>query len=321
MLKRGDVGPAVQEWQRIVGVTPDGIFGGQTEAATRAWQAQRGLEPDGIVADLVLRAAGLATSDEELTLGIDISRLQGAVDWARVRGAGVVFVVVKVSEGESYLDPRRLEYLRGARSEGIETGVYHFTRLSGDAERQAELVWRGLGDTMPDIGIVADVETMPTGLSATQAVERWARFDEAVSRYDSRGTIAYSYASFLANLRGALTANTEAAQRVRSTPLWLAHYLWRSDGPPPRNVRPARPPGWRRVDMWQCNGGGTPELNGPPIPGIGQPCDRNYYFGSRDQLRASWGGLPPLDAVPWWDRQPIVRPDVPLGRPALDGEP
>lgn len=317
-MQRGDTGSGVAEWQRIVGVTADGIFGPRTEAATRAWQAQRGLEPDGIVADLVLRAAGLL--DEELTPGIDISRIQGTVDWAKVRAAGYRFVIVKLSEGEMYLDPRRVEYLRGARSEGIETGVYHFARLGGDVQRQADLVWRGLGDRMPCIGIVSDVETMPAGMSATQLVERMARFDEAISKYDARGTVTYSYASFLANLRAALTANTEAAQRVRRTPLWLAHYLWRSDGPPPRNVRPRTPAGWLKVDMWQCNGGGSPELDGPPIPGVGVACDRNFFFGSLEQLRSTWGGLPPLDAVPWWDAQPIVRPDVSLGRPALDGD-
>lgn len=317
MMKRGDTGPNVAEWQRILGVAADGIFGAQTEAATRAWQAQRGLEPDGVVADIVLAAAGL---DEELTLGIDVSRVQGAVDWAKVRSYGVRYVIIKLSEGETYLDPRRLEYLRGARGEGIETGVYHFVRVGSDAQKQADLVWRGLGDRMPEIGIVSDVETRPAGMSPTEVVERMARFDEAISRYDARGTVTYSYASFLAELRAALTAQTEAAARIRQTPLWLAHYLWRGEGPPPRHVRPSVPAGWDAIDMWQCNGGGSPSLDGPVIPGIGVACDRNFYLGGIERLRSRWGGLPPLDIVPWWERQPIVRPDVPTGRPALDGE-
>lgn len=317
MLQRGMQGPEVANWQRIVGVVADGIFGPQTEAATKAWQAQRGLEPDGIVADIVLAAAGIT---QELVAGIDLSRVQGAVDFAKVRGAGYRFAIIKLSEGETYLDPRRVEYLRNARSEGIETGVYHFVRLGADVQRQADLVWRGLGDQMPEIGIVSDAETKPAGMSATEVVERIARFDEAIERYDARGTITYSYAAFLAELAAALMAATEAAARVRRTKLWLAHYLWRGEGPPPPHVRPSTPKGWSRIGMWQCNGGGSPSLDGPVIPGVGVACDRNFFFGSLEQLRSEWGGLPPLDAVPWWERQPTVHPKVPLGRPALDGE-
>lgn len=48
-IKQGSGGPAVMQWQVIVGVTPDGKFGPQTKAATVAWQKQRGLKADGIV--------------------------------------------------------------------------------------------------------------------------------------------------------------------------------------------------------------------------------------------------------------------------------
>lgn len=41
--------PYVVEWQRIIKVTPDGLFGSGTDSATRAWQRARGLAADGIV--------------------------------------------------------------------------------------------------------------------------------------------------------------------------------------------------------------------------------------------------------------------------------
>lgn len=49
VIKEGSRGPDVMMWQKIIGVTADGIFGPGTAAATRAWQAARGLVADGIV--------------------------------------------------------------------------------------------------------------------------------------------------------------------------------------------------------------------------------------------------------------------------------
>ena len=57
----GCSGPAVAAWQRIVGTSPDGVFGGATQTATRAWQGTRGLPQTGIVCMPELIAAGLAT--------------------------------------------------------------------------------------------------------------------------------------------------------------------------------------------------------------------------------------------------------------------
>lgn len=49
VIRLGDRGPLVAEWQRIIGVGDDGDFGPKTEAATKAWQRARGLVDDGVV--------------------------------------------------------------------------------------------------------------------------------------------------------------------------------------------------------------------------------------------------------------------------------
>ena len=48
-LRRGSTGLKVNEVQSTVGVSLDGVFGSQTEAAVRAFQRQNNLVPDGIV--------------------------------------------------------------------------------------------------------------------------------------------------------------------------------------------------------------------------------------------------------------------------------
>lgn len=48
-LKKGSVGDDVKTLQKILGVTVDGCFGSQTEAAVKKWQSAHGLVADGIV--------------------------------------------------------------------------------------------------------------------------------------------------------------------------------------------------------------------------------------------------------------------------------
>ena len=49
-------------WQTIVGATPDGLFGPNTQAATKAWQAAHGLAADGIVGPKTWAAATLVAA-------------------------------------------------------------------------------------------------------------------------------------------------------------------------------------------------------------------------------------------------------------------
>lgn len=48
-IKRGSKGKAVKVWQIIVGATPDGDFGANTEKLTKSFQDEKGLVVDGIV--------------------------------------------------------------------------------------------------------------------------------------------------------------------------------------------------------------------------------------------------------------------------------
>ena len=62
-LRLNSSGPNVSKWQKIIGVTADGIFGPQTEAATKRWQAQHKLVADGVVGPLSWSAAGEKVDD------------------------------------------------------------------------------------------------------------------------------------------------------------------------------------------------------------------------------------------------------------------
>lgn len=56
-IRRGSRGAVVQDWQRLLRIVADGLFGPVTETATRDWQAEKGLTADGIVGPLTWEAA------------------------------------------------------------------------------------------------------------------------------------------------------------------------------------------------------------------------------------------------------------------------
>lgn len=56
---------AVIYWQKILGITPDGIFGSGTKRATVAWQKTHGLTPDGVVGRNTWKVAEQAAKENE----------------------------------------------------------------------------------------------------------------------------------------------------------------------------------------------------------------------------------------------------------------
>lgn len=58
MVKIGSVGLIVQLVQRIVGASPDGVFGWLTRAAVVVWQVAHGLIGDGVVGSRTMSAMG-----------------------------------------------------------------------------------------------------------------------------------------------------------------------------------------------------------------------------------------------------------------------
>lgn len=61
---------------------------------------------------------------------IDVSVVQGAIQFDKVAAAGIRAVVVKCTEGMGGADPRYQANVRGAREAGLEVGAYHFCKAS-----------------------------------------------------------------------------------------------------------------------------------------------------------------------------------------------
>lgn len=82
----------------------------------------------------------------EATLGIDVSKYQGTIDWAQVKAAGVEFAMIRVgyrtkATGILYEDPGARYNLQEATKNGIKTGAYFFSSAVTRQEAEEEAAW------------------------------------------------------------------------------------------------------------------------------------------------------------------------------------
>ncbi len=73
------------------------------------------------------------------SVGIDVSKWQGKIDWATVASAGIDFAIIRCgyrgsSTGVIVEDPYFRENIKGATAHGIKVGVYFFTQAITQAE-------------------------------------------------------------------------------------------------------------------------------------------------------------------------------------------
>ncbi|MDE7047813.1 MAG: glycoside hydrolase family 25, partial [Lachnospiraceae bacterium] len=85
-------------------------------------------------------AAGLISG---LTVGIDVSKYQGTIDWLKVKESGVEFAMIRVgyrakSTGEIFEDPTARYNMQEAQAAGIKLWAYFFSSAVTEAEDREE---------------------------------------------------------------------------------------------------------------------------------------------------------------------------------------
>lgn len=91
VVQRGDEGAAVRRVQEALGVTVDGGFGAETEAAVLAFQRAHGLKNDGIVGARTWQALQTAKAAEPPVQDVpEDPKVRQVIDWAVKGGGGVV---------------------------------------------------------------------------------------------------------------------------------------------------------------------------------------------------------------------------------------
>ncbi len=190
--------------------------------------------------------------------GIDISHHQGTIDWNRLRNAlieqtPIRFVIIKGTEGDSYLDSKFRENFFYAREKGFIRGVYHFWSNNSSPRRQAYFFLAMVKLVPGDLPPVLDVESKPRNISTEafqQNVLTWLHIVE--DKYQVKPILYTGYRFKQQYL---------SDSRFDSYPFWIAHYY----------VSKMEYGGeWK---FWQHTDVGR-------LPGINNFVDLNIYNGS-----------------------------------------
>ena len=102
--------------------------------------------------------------------GIDVSKHQGSIDWAKVRADGIEFAILRIGYGGSapVKDETFEDNYNNARANGIKVGVYIYSYADSesDVKKEYEAVIDWLGGRDLDLPVYYDVEdTRMSGLS------------------------------------------------------------------------------------------------------------------------------------------------------------
>ncbi|MBB2701454.1 UNVERIFIED_ORG: lysozyme [Rhizobium esperanzae] len=200
---------------------------------------------------------------------IDISHHNGdRLDFDRARKAGIVGVIQKATQGESYKDRTFDKNRSKAQAAGLLFGAYHFG-TGANGVSQAQHLLDVVGST-EDTLLVLDYEDNPTGSSM--------HLEEARSFVTHIRTKTGTWPTFYSGHTIKRALGTSIDPILRNCPFWLAQY-----GP-----TPVCPPTWDTWTLWQYTDGDVGP--GPhEVAGIGH-CDRNFFNGTEADLRALWVG-------------------------------
>lgn len=122
---------------------------------------------------LVLSLCGIAAQAQVRTRGIDVSKYQGTINWARVaKDSTIRFVYVKATEGTSIQDPYYKTNIAKAKKAGLLVGSYHLYSSKTTAYQQMANFRKMVKKKEQDLVPVLDIEGHHTGRLNMERVDK-----------------------------------------------------------------------------------------------------------------------------------------------------
>lgn len=229
----------------------------------------------------VLLSSGRVTETDQVTIGIDVARYQGTIDWAQVAASGIDFAMVRVgyradASREICADTNAKYNMQEAQKNGIKVGVYFFSTATSVEEAKAEADWVAdyISRYQITYPVAYDCEGFDKPDSAQYHLTNKERTDIAIAFLQeiySRDYTPMFYASM-----GELSGNAKwDTSRIESTyRIWVSQY---PATPYPETTKSSYS---GKHAMWQYTNRGT-------VAGISRPVDVNVaYFGYEDTAEA-----------------------------------
>lgn len=187
--------------------------------------------------------------------GIDVSKYQATIDWAKVKKAGIEFVMIRAGYGKEYsqVDPKFKTNVVGAQAAGIDTGVYWYSYATSTsaALQEAKVCYNTIKNYKFSYPIAFDVEEpRQMNLTKTQLsniVKVFCEYLESKKYY----VCVYSFASMLTyNINASVLSNYD---------IWVAH------------INTSKPAYSGKYGIWQYSHTGK-------VNGISGDVDLNYSY-------------------------------------------
>lgn len=223
-------------------------------------------------ASVILSNSTNETSD--ITIGVDVSKFQGTIDWAQAASSGVDFAMIRVGyraqkTGVIYADTNAKYNMQQAASNGIKVGVYFFSSAVNEAEAIEEADW--VADFIADYSITYpvafDCEGFNTSESRQKSMTKAERTDVAVAFLQEIYDKGYTPMFYAASSELTNNSQWNIASLEKSFKIWVAQY---PSAPYPETPSTSYT---GTYSMWQYTNQGR-------VAGIGTNVDINVaYFG------------------------------------------
>lgn len=193
------------------------------------------------------------------TMGIDVSKWNGSIDWNAVKNSGVSYVIIRVgyrgsSQGALIEDPTFKTNIKGATAAGLKVGVYFFTQAVDEVEavQEASMVLDRISGYKISYPVFLDVESSGGRGDKIDSATRTAVCKAFCSTIQNAGYTSGIYAN-----KTWLTSKMDASA-LSSYKIWLAQYA-------------ANPTYTGRYDLWQYKSTGK-------VSGISGNVDLNLSY-------------------------------------------
>lgn len=215
-----------------------------------------------------------AVETSQVTIGVDVSRYQGTIDWEEVAASGIDFAMIRAGyrtaeTGEIVEDSNARYNLQEATANGIKAGVYFFSTAITEAEAIEEAKWvkeliSGYKITYPVAYDCEGYEKTNSRQYGLTKEERTGLAEAFLKEIHAGGytPMFYSAKSELENDSKWLTSELEQSYKI-----WVS---WYPNAPFPETPKASY--GGEHA-MWQYTNNGT-------VAGVPKPVDVNVaYFG------------------------------------------
>ena len=247
-------------------------------------------EEEGAETDMSQVQAGEG-ENENVSVGIDVARYQGVIDWQQVAASGVQFAMIRVgyrtqSGGEICEDSTAKYNMQEATKNGIKIGAYFFSTAVNEAEAKEEADWTA--DYISQYQITYPVAYNCEGYSSEGSrqfgLDRAARSDAAFAFLDRISERGYTPMFYAAKNEMEGDRDWDVSAISAKYKIWVSQY---PQMPFPQTEKSSYS---KSHAMWQYTNRGT-------IPGIPKNVDMNVAYFGYDETAAALNSEAPEEVV------------------------